>query len=181
MSDNNVYYVRNSDQKRFRPICGSAAETTLETQDGTSITVTTEKLYAEFTMQGSTRKIEEGSKKPYTQIPKPPTAKPPTAEHIMQEAIKTMAERGKTYDTTDNTVPRSEDYPAPVERSMGKVVSMFNTLTGHTLTEEQGWDFMVLLKLSRASNGYKADNFVGGAAYFGLAGECAAEKDYEKN
>lgn len=176
MSENNVYYVRNIDQKRFRPICGSAAETTLETQDGTSITVTTEKLYAEFTMQGSTRKIEEGSKKPYTQIPKPPTA-----EHIMQEAIKTMAERGKTYDTTDNTVPRSEEHPAPVERSMGKVVSMFNTLTGHTLTEEQGWDFMILLKLARASNGYKADNFVDGAAYFGLAGECAAEKDYEKD
>lgn len=176
MSDNNVYYVRNSDQKRFRPICGSAAETTLETQDGTSITVTTEKLYAEFTMQGSTRKIEECSKKPNTQGPKPPIA-----ERIMQEAIKTMAERGKTYDTTDNTVPCSEDYPAPVERSMGKVVSMFNTLTGHTLTEEQGWDFMVLVKLARASNGYKADNFVDGAAYFGLAGECAAENDYEKN
>lgn len=176
MSDNNVYYVRNSDQKRFRPICGSAAETTLETQDGTSITVTTEKLYAEFTMQGSTRKIEEGSKKPYTQIPKPPTA-----EHIMQEAIKTMAERGKTYDTQDKLATFSDEYPAPVERSMGKVVSMFNTLTGHTLTEEQGWDFMVLLKLARASNGYKADNFVDGAAYFGLAGECAAEKDYDKN
>lgn len=169
MSDNTIYYVRNSDQKRFRPICGTAGETTLESPVGNTITVTTEKLYADFTMCS-------GEQHPKIQLPKPPTA-----EKIMQEAIETMAERGKTYDTQDKLATFSDEYPAPVERSMGKVVSMFNTLTGHTMTEEEGWDFMVLLKLARASNGYKADNFVDGAAYFGLAGECAAEKDYDKN
>ena len=49
---------------------------------------------------------------------------------------------------------------------------MFNTLTGHKLTPEQGWKFMVCLKLVRSEQGaFRADNFVDGAAYFALAGE----------
>ena len=87
------------------------------------------------------------------------------AASILQDAIDAMTERGKSYDTDGKGV----------ERSMDKVVAMFNTLTGHTLTTEQGWDFMILLKLVRASQGYKHDNYIDGSAYFGLAGEAASE------
>ena len=89
------------------------------------------------------------------------------AASILQDAIDAMSERGKSYDTDGKGV----------ERSMDKVVAMFNTLTGHTLTTEQGWDFMILLKLVRASQGYKHDNYIDGSAYFGLAGEAASEAD----
>ena len=85
------------------------------------------------------------------------------AVNILRDAIAAMDERGQSYDTNGDGV----------ERSMGKVVEMFNTLTGHVLSEEQGWDFMILLKLVRASQGYKADNYVDGSAYFGLEGESA--------
>ena len=87
------------------------------------------------------------------------------AASILQDAIDAMSERGKSYDTDGKGV----------ERSMDKVVAMFNTLTRHTLTTEQGWDFMILLKLVRASQGYKHDNYIDGSAYFGLAGEAASE------
>ena len=87
------------------------------------------------------------------------------AASILQDAIDAMSERGNSYDTDGKGV----------ERSMDKVVAMFNTLTRHTLTTEQGWDFMILLKLVRASQGYKHDNYIDGSAYFGLAGEAASE------
>lgn len=87
------------------------------------------------------------------------------AASILKDAIDAMSERGKSYDTDGKGV----------ERSMDKVVAMFNTLTGHMLTTEQGWDFMILLKLVRSSQGYKHDNYIDESAYFGLAGEAASE------
>lgn len=89
----------------------------------------------------------------------------PKAVQILNEAVAIMAERGKSYDKSGGEA----------ERSMPKIVAMFNTLTGHTLTTEQGWDFMILLKLVRSSQGYKHDNYIDGSAYFGLAGEAASE------
>ena len=87
------------------------------------------------------------------------------AAEILNDALAAMSERGQSYDTTGDGK----------ERSMAKVVEMFNTLTGANLTTEQGWDFMILLKLVRASQGYKNDNYLDGSAYFALAGEAAAE------
>ena len=87
------------------------------------------------------------------------------ARTICQSAINTMRERGKTYDKDDKQE----------ERSMGKTVAAFNALTGHNLTEEQGWLFMVALKMARAQQGqYKDDNYLDGTAYFALAGEAAS-------
>ena len=84
------------------------------------------------------------------------------ASDFLSQAQSEMEDRSKTYDK-----------PAG-ERSMANTVAMFNALTGHQLTEEQGWKFMVCLKLVRSEQGeYRADNFVDGAAYFGLAGESA--------
>ncbi|WP_444893418.1 hypothetical protein ACJJIE_02465 [Microbulbifer sp. TRSA001] len=62
------------------------------------------------------------------------------------------------------------------ERTMAKTVSAFNALYGTSLTEEEGWMFMVLLKQSRASCGvFVPDDYEDGSAYFGLAGEAAAK------
>ena len=65
------------------------------------------------------------------------------------------------------------------ERSMMRAVDMFNAWRGaegsaDALHETDGWVFMALLKLSRARGGsYRRDDFVDGAAYIALAGECA--------
>jgi hypothetical protein len=89
----------------------------------------------------------------------------PTAPQILKTAIGHMEERAATYDQPQG------------ERSMGKTVAMFNTLTEHGLTEEQGWLFMACLKMVRAQAGrYRADSYEDGAAYFALAGESAAQE-----
>lgn len=89
-----------------------------------------------------------------------------TAPKILEQAVSTMAERGKTYDTSGEGA----------ERSMEKIVNMFNALTGHNLTTAQGWKFMCCLKLARSEQGqHKDDNYLDGAAYFALAGEAASE------
>ena len=60
------------------------------------------------------------------------------------------------------------------ERSMARAVASFNALYNHTLTEEQGWQFMSILKKARAVGGrVHADDYVDDAAYAALAGECA--------
>jgi hypothetical protein len=82
------------------------------------------------------------------------------AEEILAKAAGHLADRAKTYDKPEG------------ERSMRKTVDMFNVLTGGELTEEEGWMFMVLLKMVRSQQGeHKDDNYEDGAAYFALAGE----------
>jgi hypothetical protein len=76
-----------------------------------------------------------------------------------------MQDRAKTYDKPQG------------ERSMAATVAAFNAVTGITLTEEQGWLLMILLKAVRSQQGeYKADNYEDGAAYFGLCGEAASKE-----
>lgn len=87
-----------------------------------------------------------------------------TAASILNSALGHMEDRAATYDKPSG------------ERSMGKTVQMFNTLTGCGLTEEQGWLFMTCLKLARSQQGdYRADSYEDGAAYFALGGEIAAK------
>ena len=93
-------------------------------------------------------------------------ASPIGADEILQIAEETIAQRGVMYDSTGQQQ----------ERSMGKVVAMFNALTGHELTNEQGWKFMCLLKLARSEQGeFSLDSFIDLAAYAALAGEEAAK------
>lgn len=93
-------------------------------------------------------------------------ARPTDADEILQIAEETIAQRGVMYDSTGQQQ----------ERSMGKVVAMFNALTGHELTNEQGWKFMCLLKLARSEQGeFSLDSFIDLAAYAALAGEEAAK------
>lgn len=68
------------------------------------------------------------------------------------------------------------------ERSMKACVEGFNALTGHELTEGQGWLFMAVLKIARSQGGkVNLDDYVDGAAYFALAGEAVSgpSKDAE--
>jgi len=88
----------------------------------------------------------------------------PTADGILDEAINTMRERAAQRDVEQ-------------ERTMGRIVATFNAMTGHNLTEVEGWKFMVILKMVRSQTGsYNVDDFVDMAAYIGLTGEAAAPK-----
>lgn len=88
-----------------------------------------------------------------------------TAAEILTTAAGHLKDRAATYDQPQG------------ERSIGKTVAMFRVLTGIEMTEEQGWLFMVCLKMVRAQQGgYRADSYEDGAAYFALAGESAAQE-----
>jgi hypothetical protein len=85
-----------------------------------------------------------------------------TAPSILRAAISHMEDRAKTYDKPEG------------ERSMGATVEAFRAVSGVSMTEEQGWLFMSLLKAVRSQQGaYRADSYEDGAAYFALAGEAA--------
>lgn len=84
------------------------------------------------------------------------------ADAILRIGEECLASRGAERDKADG------------ERSMRRTVAAFNALTGHNLTEVEGWLFMVALKAARATaGGHKLDDYIDGAAYFALAGECA--------
>lgn len=82
------------------------------------------------------------------------------AHEILQAGAKHLEDRAKTYDKPGG------------ERSMEKIVKMFNTLADTNITVEQGWQFMTLLKMVRSQQGaFKGDNYEDGCSYFALAGE----------
>lgn len=83
-----------------------------------------------------------------------------TANSTVQAALRHMQDRAATYDKPTG------------ERSMSSTVEAFNAISGHILTEEQGWMFMALLKIVRSQQGgFKADNYEDLAAYAGLMAE----------
>ena len=85
-----------------------------------------------------------------------------SAPEILRHAADHIAQRAASRD-----LPQGE-------RSMARAVASFNALTGHALTERDGWLFMVVLKASRATAGaHNPDDYQDMAAYAALAGECA--------
>lgn len=91
----------------------------------------------------------------------------PKAAQILNEAVATMVERGKSYDKNGNGA----------ERSMDKIVAMFEALTSIKMTPAQGYKFMACLKLARSEQGeHKEDNYLDGAAYMALAGEASCSE-----
>lgn len=85
------------------------------------------------------------------------------ADDFLNEAIACLSNRAAERDVD-------------AERSMAAAVNSFNAMFGTNLTEEQGWQFMVFLKISRAKQGsYKADDYTDMAAYAALSGEAAAK------
>lgn len=88
----------------------------------------------------------------------------PDAPAILERSAAHIRDRAAQRDQADG------------ERSMLKCTKAFNALTGHTLSERDGWLFMVLLKGARACTTPTgiADDYEDMAAYAALAGECAA-------
>ena len=87
------------------------------------------------------------------------------AQDLLIQAADTIDQRAAERDQADG------------ERSMARTVAAFNALTGHRLSETQGWQFMALLKLSRSNGGrLQLDDYVDGAAYVALAGESATKE-----
>lgn len=97
-------------------------------------------------------------------IPPLPEPAPVTAAAILDAASQHLQTRGKLRDKPEG------------ERSMLATVTAFNALTGHTLSERDGWLFMVTVKAARACATPTGipDDYQDGAAYFALAGESAA-------
>jgi len=74
----------------------------------------------------------------------------------------------------DNIAQRGADRDKGQERSMLAAVTAFNAIFKKDLSETEGWCFMVILKLARASGGaFQIDDYVDAASYAGLAGESA--------
>lgn len=68
---------------------------------------------------------------------------------------------------------RAAERDVSAERSMGRAIAAFNTLTGNALTETNGWLLLAILKLARATVGkFQPDDLKDCAAYVALALEC---------
>ena len=93
----------------------------------------------------------------------------PVSAQILLKGAQHIEDRAATRD-------KKQGDGKPAIKSMARTVHAFSALTGVTLSEEQGWMFMVMLKMSRASAGqFNMDDYEDGAAYFALAGEAAQE------
>lgn len=90
---------------------------------------------------------------------------PVMAAELLGRAAAHMHERGKTYDDPEG------------ERSMGKAVEAFNAITGHILTESEGWLLLQVLKDVRlfTRSAYHADSAEDCIAYAALKAEARGE------
>lgn len=89
----------------------------------------------------------------------------PKAAELLGRAARHMHDRSSTYDSPGG------------ERSMGKAVAAFNAISGHTLSESEGWLFMTLLKAVRGftREQYHADSFEDLIAYGALMAEAKSK------
>lgn len=72
---------------------------------------------------------------------------------------------------------RSEERDCAQERSMAATINAFNALSnGAKLNEDEGWLFMVCLKLARAKSGRNSDDYLDAAAYLALLEEYLSEQ-----
>lgn len=86
------------------------------------------------------------------------------AQGFLTRAKELMAERGATYDRPEG------------ERSMQRTVVAFNAITGHSLTESDGWLLLQTLKDVRQwqRKDYHADSAEDCIAYAALKAEALA-------
>jgi len=89
----------------------------------------------------------------------------PKAAELLGRAAAHMHDRSATYDDPEG------------ERSMGKIVTAFNAITGRDLTESEGWMFMQQVKLVRlfTRSEYHADSAEDNIAYAALLAEAKGE------
>ena len=85
-------------------------------------------------------------------------------DQILEEARNMLATRGQEYDHEDKR-----------ERNMGRAVCAFNALLGSNMTEEEGWLFMLILKLARVTDSdfRHHDSLLDAICYSALMMECA--------
>lgn len=85
----------------------------------------------------------------------------------LKQAAAIQEQRGKDYNTEDG------------ERSMAAVVAAFNDLFNQDMTETQGWQFMVLLKMKRLDTalGHHEDSAADQVSYSALAAESSARNN----
>lgn len=88
------------------------------------------------------------------------------ALELLEQAAATMRERSAERDTEK-------------ERAMARTVAIFKAMFPHsTMTEYEGWMFMLALKIARAHGGsFREDDYIDAPAYIALAGECRAVSD----
>lgn len=88
------------------------------------------------------------------------------ADEFLTQSAETLIERGKQYDKPEG------------ERSMDKTVHAFNTITGHNLTEADGWLFMQILKDVRQwqTTKYHHDSALDCVAYSALKAEALSKQ-----
>jgi len=90
---------------------------------------------------------------------------PATASELLQESAALIKQRGVERDAEGG------------ERSMKRTVDSFNAMTGHKLTEEDGWLFMMMLKLSRSRAGkIQPDDYKDLISYSALLSECVLKE-----
>ena len=96
-----------------------------------------------------------------------PDAEMPLAEapELLGRAARHMHDRSNVYDKPEG------------ERSMGRAVHAFNAITGHNLTESEGWLFMAMLKAVRGftREKYHPDSFEDLIAYTALLAEAKSK------
>jgi len=91
------------------------------------------------------------------------------ASTLLHTAANLIDSRGKERDNAG-------------ERSMERTVEAFNLMTGHQLSEEDGWQFMVFLKFARMRGGcFKQDDYEDAIAYTALQAEAAIEANVMNN
>jgi hypothetical protein len=84
------------------------------------------------------------------------------ASDLLSVSLTTLQERASQRDCVDTG-----------ERSMAATIKTFNALTGLNLSEENGWEFMILLKMVRGRQGAaRPDDYVDLSSYGALLGEC---------
>ena len=92
-------------------------------------------------------------------------AKKLDARTFLEKSKMLLTNRGKTYDGGND------------ERSMAKIVAIFNAIHGTKLTEAQGWSFMMCLKMARLFSAprFHQDSAEDLCAYSALLSECMAD------
>jgi hypothetical protein len=97
----------------------------------------------------------------YTSSAPTPGWTTPAAPELLGRAAAHMHDRASTYDTPEGT------------RSMGKAVTAFNAITGHRLTESEGWLLLQVLKDVRlfTRSEYHADSAEDCISYAALKAE----------
>lgn len=94
------------------------------------------------------------------------------AQDFLRKGADLLEERGKKYDQPGG------------ERSMGKAVRAFNTITGRSLDESEGWLLLQILKDVRQwqnPDKYHADSAEDGVSYSALKAEALQSEQFARD